>query len=172
MQQFSATQVMKPSTLPPPAHVCPRSQIHLPAQTAHPRVCRLFQSHSHRCPSPSSTSLEKPGSYIQRTPDHGLSSSHHDPSLEPRWSLLESPNPVGAPTGLLPGAVLAHRLRLGRLAGAGRGEHGGVFNAQLDVEEPRGQQHTVISGEGFLDGVTILDCVNANPGFVCKRKGS
>lgn len=76
---------------------------------------------------------------------------------------------AGALTGL-PGAVLAHPLRLGRLAGAGRDEHRGVFNAQLYVEKPRGQYHTVIFGEGFLDRVTILDSINADPGFICKRK--
>lgn len=72
----------------------------------------------------------------------------------------------------LPGAALAHPGQPRCLAGARWGEHRGVFNAQLYVEKPRGQYHTVVLGEGFLDGITILDCVNANPGFICKRKAS
>lgn len=66
----------------------------------------------------------------------------------------------------LPGAVPAHPLRLGRLARARGIKHRGVFNAQLYVEKPRGQYHTIIFGEDFLDRITILDCVNANPGFI------
>lgn len=72
----------------------------------------------------------------------------------------------------LPGAVLTHPLLLGRLARARGNKHRGVFNTQLDVEKPRGQYHTIIFGEGFLDGITILDCINANPSFIYKRKGS
>ena len=70
----------------------------------------------------------------------------------------------------LPGAILTHPFRVGHLAGARWGKHRGVFNTQLYVKKPRGQYHTVIFGEGFLDGIAILDCINANPGFICKRK--
>ena len=72
----------------------------------------------------------------------------------------------------LPGAVLAHLLQLGCLTCAWGNKHRGVCNAQLYVEKTCGQYHTVIFGEGFLDRITILDCINANPGFICKRKGS
>ena len=86
------------------------------------------------------------------------------------WHLMSDAVP-SAFTGLS-GAVLAHPLRLGCLARAWRGKHRGVFNAQLYVEKPCGQYHTVIFGEGFLDRITILDCINANPGFIYRRKAS
>lgn len=66
----------------------------------------------------------------------------------------------------LPGAFLAHPLWLGCLACAWRDEHWWVFNAQLYIEKPCGQYHTVIFGDGFLDRITILDGINANPSFI------
>lgn len=71
-----------------------------------------------------------------------------------------------------PGAVLTHPLWLGCLARAWRDKHRGVFNAQLYVKKPCGQYHTVIFGEGLLDRITILGCINADPGFICKRQAS
>lgn len=64
----------------------------------------------------------------------------------------------------LPGAVHTHPLWLGHLAGAQRGKHPGVFNAQLHVEKLHAQYHSF--GEGFLDRITIFNCINANPDFI------
>lgn len=66
----------------------------------------------------------------------------------------------------LPGTVLTHPLQPGCLARAWGGKHWGVFDTQLYVEKPCGQYHTVILGEGFLDRVTILERINANPSFI------
>lgn len=66
-------------------------------------------------------------------------------------------------------AFLSHPCQLRRLAGAGRGEHGGVCDARVDVEEASGGCHAVILGVGFLYGVTVFDSVNADPGFHCKQ---
>lgn len=99
-----------------------------------------------------------------------ISSSLKSLSSWGRWHLV-SHAVISAFTGL-PGAVLAHPLRLGGLARARGGKHRGVFNAQLYIKKPHGQYHTVIYGEGFLDRVTILGCINPNPRFICKRRGS
>lgn len=87
-----------------------------------------------------------------------------------RWYLMS--DAVPSVFAGLPGAFLAHPLWLGCLACAWWGEHWWVFNAQLYIEKPCGQYHTVIFGEGFLDRITILDGINANPSFIYKRKAS
>ena len=55
---------------------------------------------------------------------------------------------------------------LGTLAPSWWGRHTEVFNVQLDVKTLGGQHHLVIPGEGFLDRIAILDCINSNPGVM------
>lgn len=124
------------------------------------------------------SSPSSPTSYVQKPKQKGphscispkkilISQAQIGVELRPPVSDAVTPASTG-----LPGTVLAHPLQLGRLARARGNEHWGVFNTQLYVEKPCGQYHTVILGEGFLDRITILGCINANPSFIYKRKES
>lgn len=65
--------------------------------------------------------------------------------------------------------ISIHLRQLGCLAGAGRGEHGGVCDARMDVKEAGGGCHAVVLAVGFLYRVTVFDSVNADPGFHCNQ---
>lgn len=61
---------------------------------------------------------------------------------------------------------LHHPLRPGRLTGTGGGEHAGVSDAELEVEEAGGGGDAAVPGVGLLHRVTVLQGVDPHPGLI------